>query len=64
MEALVSKKPPPQDANGHRPSRSSAASKALITRNLKLIYGETAAEPLPKNLLDLLNQIDDQDKTS
>jgi len=66
MEALVSKKPPPQDGAGYGKSRPASANhKALITRNLKLAYGQVAGEPLPKRLLDVLAALDDaEDKKS
>jgi len=66
MEALVSKKPPPQDGSGYGKSRpASATHKALITRNLKLAYGQVASEPVPQRLLDILSTLDNsEDKKS
>jgi len=68
MEALVSKKAPPQDASGAGYGKSrpaSATHKALITRNLKLAYGQVASEPVPKRLLDILSTLDSaEDKKS
>lgn len=59
MEALVSKKPPPQDGPDYGKSRpASATHKALITRNLKLAYGQVSSEPVPKRLLDILATLD------
>ncbi|MBY0568247.1 MAG: hypothetical protein K2P70_13110 [Hyphomonadaceae bacterium] len=59
METLVSKKPPEglKTAKG-----ASAASKALITRNLRLAFGEVASEPMPDRFLDLLGKIDEAEK--
>lgn len=60
MDAQVNNKPhaPGTPDQGKSPSKSSAATKALITRNLKLAYGEVAAEPTPQRFLDLLNALD------
>ncbi|ANP45612.1 NepR family anti-sigma factor [Candidatus Viadribacter manganicus] len=38
-----------------------AANKSLITRNLRLAYGEVAGEAVPDRLLDLLNQLDESE---
>lgn len=60
METLVSKKPPPE---GVRTTKgASAASKALITRNLRLAFGEVASEPVPDRFLDLLGKLDEAEK--
>ncbi|MBC7768173.1 MAG: hypothetical protein H7124_05250 [Phycisphaerales bacterium] len=67
MEALVSKKAPPQDGSAsYGKSRpASATHKALITRNLKLAYGQVAGEAVPKRLLDILSNLDTaEDKKS
>lgn len=57
METLVSKKP--QQDGGAKPSKGTAAThKALITRNLRLAYGEVASESVPDRFLDLLGQLD------
>ncbi|WP_395645222.1 NepR family anti-sigma factor [Terricaulis sp.] len=58
METLVTKTPP---ANG-RPGKakggaSSATHKQLITRNLRLVYGEVAGEKVPDRIMDLLDQL-------
>jgi len=59
MEALVSKKPP-QDGSGYSQSKpASATHKAMITRNLKLAYGQVASEPVPQRLMDLLGALDE-----
>lgn len=59
MDALVSKKPSPHDSGAGRPKgkASTANHKALITRNLRMAFGEVASEPLPKNMLDLVEKI-------
>lgn len=59
MENLVAKKSPPRGANGGGGKSTSTANKALIARNLRLAFGEVAAEPLPKEWLDLLEKIDE-----
>jgi hypothetical protein len=59
MDTLVSKKPP-SGAGPRKPTKEAKAShKTLISRHLKLVYDDIAREQLPKNLQDLLNQIDD-----
>jgi hypothetical protein len=66
MDAQVNSKPhaPGTPDQGKSPSKSSAATKALITRNLKLAYGEVAAEATPQRFLDLLNALDGEEKKS
>lgn len=65
MEAVVSKKPPGEGGSGRgRPKNSSATHKALITRNLRLAYGEVASEPVPQHLLDILQALDSKGKQS
>ncbi|HVK81707.1 MAG TPA: NepR family anti-sigma factor [Verrucomicrobiae bacterium] len=66
MDAQVNNGPkaPGTPDQGKSPSKSSAATKALITRNLRLAYGEVAAEPTPQRLLDLLNSLDSEEKKS
>jgi Anti-sigma factor NepR len=66
MDAQVNNraKTPGTPDQGKAPSKSSAATKALITRNLRLAYGEVAAEPTPQRLLDLLNSLDSEEKKS
>lgn len=64
MESVVTKNTPPSNGRGGGKSPTSA-NKALITRNLRMVYGEIASEPLPSKLMDLLNQIEDgEDKQS
>lgn len=59
METLVSKKPPPE--GGAKPPKGGTAAthKALITRNLRLAYGEVASEPVPDRFLKLLGDLDE-----
>lgn len=59
MDALVSKKPSPHDGGAGRPKgkASTANHKALITRNLRMAFGEVASEPVPDRFLDLLEQL-------
>lgn len=59
MDAQVNNKAERPEERRERPSKSSPNTKALIARNLKLAYGEVAGEPIPKQMLDLLNAIDD-----
>lgn len=58
MENLVTKRSPPGEGNGGSRKSPTSAQKALITRNLRLAFGEVASEPVPKDMMDLLNQID------
>lgn len=61
MDAVLNKN---HDDAGKRKGKS-AAHKGLITRNLRLAYGEVAGEPVPARFLELLNQISDpEDKKS
>lgn len=57
METLVTRKPP-QDGGAQKRRKPSGNHKALITRNLRLAFGEVASEPVPDRFLDLLGQID------
>jgi hypothetical protein len=62
METLVSKKPP-HDGSVSQPRKGTAAThKALITRNLRLAFGEVASEPVPDRFLDLLAKLDSGEK--
>ena len=59
METLVTKKPPQSEARAEKPRKGTAAQhKALITRNLRLAFGEVAGEPVPDRFLDLLHRLD------
>jgi hypothetical protein len=60
METLLSKKPPHNEGGaGEKPRKPTAAThKALITRNLRLAFGEVASEPVPNRFLDLLDRLD------
>ncbi len=59
METIVNaSKPPRTDAKAKKADHASTAThKALITRNLRLVYGEVAGEPVPDRLNELLNQL-------
>jgi hypothetical protein len=56
METLVTKKP--LEGHAQKPRKTSANHKALITRNLRLAFGEVASEPVPDRFLDLLGKLD------
>ena len=58
MDTIVGRKPPHSTGNGKPPGRSSATHKALITRNLKLAFGQVTSEALPERWLELLDQLD------
>jgi hypothetical protein len=62
METLVSKKPPEDGsvAKAAKANASTAAHKALITRNLRLVYGEVAGERVPDRIMELLGQLGDR----
>ena len=62
METLVTNKPPQQEggAKAQTGHASTATHKALITRNLRLVYGEVAGEQVPERIMDLLNQLADR----
>jgi hypothetical protein len=59
METLETKTPP--GSGRQKPkgggSGSTATHKQLITRNLRLVYGEVAGEKVPDRILDLLDQL-------
>lgn len=61
METLTSPTRP-ADKNGKakrgQNGTAGAAHKALITRNLRLVYDEVAGEPIPSQILDLLGEMD------
>ncbi|MGE0533050.1 MAG: NepR family anti-sigma factor [Hyphomonadaceae bacterium] len=59
METMVNaNKPPHEDSKAKKAAAgSSAHHKALIARNLKLVYGEVASEPIPDQMADLLEQL-------
>ena len=54
MDAVLNKNP--EDA-GRRKGKASA-NKSLITRNLRLAYGEVTSEGVPDRFLELLEKID------
>ncbi|MGD9979129.1 MAG: NepR family anti-sigma factor [Hyphomonadaceae bacterium] len=55
MDAVLNK----NEADAGKRKSKSATHKGLITRNLRLAYGEVASEPVPQRFLDLLEQIDE-----
>lgn len=57
MDAVLNQDP---HDTGRRKGKASA-NKSLITRNLRLAYGEVTAEGVPQRFLDLLNQIDESE---
>jgi hypothetical protein len=67
-EGRVMSEPPRDDDNGKKnnkrprgPKEFSASGKRgddFITRNLRKVYEEVAAEPLPDDLMALLNELD------
>lgn len=64
MEALANRKPAAGHA-GKKDRAPSAAQKALIKRNLGLVYNQTLNEPIPQAWLDLLTRLDaPEDKKS
>jgi Anti-sigma factor NepR len=62
METLVTHKPPHTEdgAKAQAGHASTATHKALITRNLRLVYGEVAGEQVPDRIMDLLDQLADR----
>jgi hypothetical protein len=62
-ERLVERGPPEDNKPKRRPRRPAEFSPAgargddPITRNLKRVYAEVAAEPIPPDLMQLLNQL-------
>lgn len=58
METAVSKRLP-HEGGAEKPRKGTAsAHKALITRNLRLAFGEVASEPVPDRFMELLNKLD------
>ncbi|MGQ0531806.1 MAG: NepR family anti-sigma factor [Caulobacteraceae bacterium] len=57
MDAVLNK----NDADAGKRKSKAATHKSLITRNLRLAYGEVASEPVPKRFLDLLDRIEDSE---
>ena len=53
------KKPPHQEERAKRAGSGGASAnhKALIARNLKLVYGEIASEPIPDKMAELLEKL-------
>jgi hypothetical protein len=48
---------PPSKDGKKADHASTATHKSLITRNLRLVYGEVASEPVPDKISELLNQL-------
>jgi hypothetical protein len=69
METLVSSPRAPgkggRGGGGKKPPNgpAGAAHKALITRNLRLVYDEVAGEPIPDRIVHLLAQMDQKEGT-
>jgi hypothetical protein len=60
MDAVLNKEREPG-----KPKGKASTHKHLITRNLRMAYGEIASEPVPDRFLELLNKIDElEDKSS
>lgn len=59
MESVVSPNKPPSKEDKLKGGASTAAHKALIARNLRLVYGEVASEPVPDKIADLLEKLSD-----
>lgn len=66
MEALASSRRPPTGGGAGKKDRApSSAQKALIKRNLDLVYGQTLSEPIPDKWLEMLSRLDGaEDKKS
>lgn len=60
MDAVLNKHP--NDAG--KPKGKAATHKSLITRNLRLAYGEVASEAVPKRFLDILDKLEDGEDKS
>lgn len=69
MEGAPEKGLPPQSGetktSGHAEFRPAGeGGEDPITRNLKRVYEDIAAEPIPENLLKLLERLDDADSNN
>lgn len=60
---MSSNKPPHNEDKAKSGGASTAAHKSMIARNLRLVYGEIASEPVPDKIADLLNQLGDGKET-
>jgi hypothetical protein len=56
MDAVLNKS---SDDAGKRKGKASA-NKSLITRNLRLAYGEVTSEGVPQRFLEILDKLDDE----
>lgn len=54
----------PHSSGGRKPAGTSATNKALITRNLKLAFGQVMSEEVPSEWLRLLEELDVEEKKS
>jgi hypothetical protein len=63
MDTLVSRKPPAGPRKTAKES-SRASPKVLIAGHLKRVYDEVAKEPLPLQLQNLLNQLEEGERKS
>lgn len=57
MDAVLNKNP---DDAGRRKGKASA-NKSLITRNLRLAYGEVTSEGVPDRFLEILGKLDSKE---
>ncbi len=47
----------PREGDGRHNGSTSAANKALITRNLRMAFDQIAGEPIPDRMLNLLEEL-------
>ena len=65
METVVSGNKPLQEGKLKKTDHPSTAThKALITRNLRLVYGEVAGEPIPDKIQQLLRDLNAKESGS
>lgn len=60
MDAVLNKN---SEESGRRKGKS-AANKSLITRNLRLAYGEVTSEGVPDRFMEILGRMPDEGKKS
>lgn len=64
MEASADKRPFSDGEGAGRKDRApSPAQKALIKRNLGLVYNQTLAEEIPQSWLDILDKLPEEKKS-
>jgi len=61
MSTLASSKPVITEMKERNRGSSGAVHKALITRNLRLVYEEVTGEPVPDRILLLLRKLYERD---